>query len=673
MTVSTLEYVKEQARQEKTGDFNFLRRLLYFFELIVPAEKTKTGEKLNFLFPLILPPEAMTLTEPFTVEATETQGGGLYVEENGIVRRDLVIRGNTGFKPRNLQTTSSGSSGNPLKSAARASLGALTNLGSVNGRPDLRAMESSSYSRKLPIQVLAAISGHRHFEYLQDAVFRTYADLKKDPVSAPGTSLRFHNPKDEEHWEVIPQKFVLERDKSKNRFLYNYVIELLVVGPAEEAEFTYAEDKTLLEQFNDKLRTVKKGVDLVTGGLNDLTRLQGELKSSISNIVVLIDAVNRINSAANDFVNGNTRLINSTHAVVTATMDLMDDSTFKAHKLAKTNAAPEVPDSAMHTIRQTNKGLSFIAADPSVFSADSTTRFLDAKLDQNKYNLSDERINAALDQESPSTYQELDQMGTALTQGEAQAISGEIEVGGESFSYSSVFSVSITEGDTLVSLSAKYMGDARLWQYIAIINGLKPPFVADIASIDLSKRGDENPFSNSLGIGDYILIPTNSAATTDYSAVTILGTSLSEPVDNHVFGTSFALDPIYHKLNETVVPFSNRVRYDIPVNYEIGANDVKLVKGVPNLIQSLILRVVTEKGTMPLYKNFGLNRIISLGFTPSDLENARYRIRESILSDPRVDSIASFSMIQQADALINDLAVNIRGYNDSTPLQFELR
>lgn len=673
MTVSTLEYLKEQARQKKTGDTNFLKRLLYFFELIVPAEKMKNGEQLNFLFPLIIPPESITMSEPFAVEATETLGGGLYVEENGIIQRNLTLKGNTGFMPRNLQTTANGPGGNFLKQAARASLGALINLGVVTGKPDLRAMDAPSYSRKLPIRVLAAISGPRHFQYLQDAVFRTYADLKKDPVSSAGTSLRFHNPKDEEHWEVVPMRFELERDKGKNRFLYNYNIELLVVGPAEEAEFNYMEDKTLLEQFNDKVRTVKKGVDLVTGALNDLTRLTAEIRKSISNIVVLIDAVNRINSAANDFINGVTRLIDSTHAIVVATRDLMNDSLHKAYKLERSGKTRPLPDTVVHTFRQVDQGLAYISSSPSVFADSTESKISEIKNRQNKYSIDEATVAAAINETSPGSFSELEKKGTALTSGEAIAVSGSIDVGGNFYNYSSAIKVPIMAGDTLVSLAAKYMGDARLWQYIAILNDLKPPFVSDMASVDLSKRSDDHPFNNSFGIGDYILIPSNSAPTNSYSSVAIVGTDLSESVENHVFGTTFALDPIYDKLDTPVTYFSNNVKYDIPINTETGSTDVKYVSGKKNLVQALILRIVTEKGSSPLFKKFGLSRIVSMGFTPSDLENAKYRIRETILSDPRVDSIESFDMTQDADCLINDLVVSVRGFSDSTPLNFTLR
>jgi hypothetical protein len=664
MTVSTLEYIKEEVRQKKTGDTNFLKRFLYFFELIVPPEKAKNQESLNFLFPLILPPESIMLEEPFSVEETETQMGGLFIEENGIIKRTLTIKGHTGFKPRLLRSSNT----NPLKSAARASLGAIVS-GSEIGKPDLKSLETVSYSRKLPIKVLAAISGHRHFQYLQDSIFRTYADLKKDPASAMGTSLRFHNPKDDEHWEVVPKKFILERDSSKNRFLYYYTIELTVVGPAKEVDFDYIEDKTLLEQFTDVLRIVKKGLDLANGSVQDLIRLQGEIRSSISNISVIIDSVTAINSSIDDFVKGNKRLIDSTHSVVLSTMDLIDSSLNTYNKLFRSRKVKQLPEPVVQTIRSLNKGLELVAANPSIFSNTLVTKIEDIRKRQNRYNLSTERINNALNSESPTTFSELKRHGTGLTRGDALAINGELEIGNEVYQYTSIERIQIMSGDTLVSLAAKYMGNARLWQYIAIVNGLDYPFSNDVASYDLSKRSDIHPFNNALGIGDFILIPSNNTPLQSYIGTSIIGTALTESLENHLFGINFALDPIYNKLNNTTIYTNNRVRYDIPVDKEKNNMDVKLVKGIPNLVQAIILRIIVEKGTALLYRKFGLNRIVSLGFTLSDLENAKYRIRETILADTRINGIEDLELIQENDALVCNLTISAKGFNDAVPLR----
>ena len=188
--MGTLDFLRETVRQAITGDDKFYKQFLYFFELRIPQKLAINGIQTTVLFPLMLAPENLSMDEPFAVEVTQTQGGGLIVEENGIIQRMLRIRGNTGFKPRAWE----GSRGLALS---------------------VVPPEKRSYSRNLDPFIFDALSGQRHFQYLQDAVFRTYGDLKRDPESAEDTRLFWHNPKDDEHWEVIPQKFSLERSSSK--------------------------------------------------------------------------------------------------------------------------------------------------------------------------------------------------------------------------------------------------------------------------------------------------------------------------------------------------------------------------------------------------------------------------------------------------------------------------
>ena len=66
MPVSTIALLEEQARQSFNDDSHFLKRMLYFFELIIPAEVGILGDT-DFLFPLIIPPESYSVEEPFTV------------------------------------------------------------------------------------------------------------------------------------------------------------------------------------------------------------------------------------------------------------------------------------------------------------------------------------------------------------------------------------------------------------------------------------------------------------------------------------------------------------------------------------------------------------------------------------------------------------------------------
>ena len=210
--------IQERARQETLQDSKFTTAPLYYFELRVPPEATTTGRGDSYIFPLALSPNALEMSEPFTVAEAESQGGGLYVHQNGIVRRNLKIKGTTGFAPK------------PYQGSGFAQIKA----------PDYGASYGRDVASKLLVSDgVRAFSGQRHFQFLQDVVFRKYADLVQDPVTAKGTALVFHNPKDDEHWVVVPKEFRMER----RRTIYDYDIDLLVVQKADSLDKDFSEEK----------------------------------------------------------------------------------------------------------------------------------------------------------------------------------------------------------------------------------------------------------------------------------------------------------------------------------------------------------------------------------------------------------------------------------------------
>src|SRR4030066_80533 len=666
MPVSTIEYAKEIARQQKTSDFNFLRHMLYYFELVIPAAGGNNGKQ-NFLFPLVLAPEAISFVEPFSVEATETIDGGLYIEENGIIKRELVIKGNTGFRPRLLQTTPESNS-SPIRKTVSALTSGLVSTAPVVAKPDVKAPINKSYSRNLPTKLLSAISGHKHFQYLQDSIFRTYSDLKKDPVTSVGTILKFHNPKDEEHWEVVPLKFSLDRSVDK-RFLYNYTIELLIVGPAEVTYFDYSEDKTILDQFKDSLNMVKKGIDLITGGVNDLIRLQGEVRCIISDITSILDSVTRISDSVRQFIDGNTRLIESSKSINLSVIDLIEDNIFISVKLNNSGRVRDMPIEVVQPLRRIVRGLEYISIDPKLYSNNPNEVIVEVKSSQIKSKSSSDAIDFSLGLDQPTSFKDLIDIGGGFSLGEALSIPGEINIDSTPEIYISAIPIEINLGDTLSSLAAKYMGDYKLWTYIAIINGLRPPFVNDIATIDLTKISDESPFKDSLGIGSKILIPTNTPASVNYPLLPIIGTEIIEPIENQILGVGVRIDSV--DLHNNV--YSDNTKYDVPINFEKGATDIKIVEGLPNIVQCLVLKAITEQGSYILHKNFGINSVIGSGFLLSDEENIKYRIKESLLSDARIVDITKIDLSFIQDQLLIELTLSLRGILDSKTIQIILR
>jgi len=636
MAVSPVKLIQERERQTFTSDFNFYRKFIFFFELRVPA-RLAPGTAGQFFFPLALGPEQYSMSEPFTVESTPTQGGGLYVEENGIVMRTIKLSGHTGFKPRSL--------------GEDRSVTALSAL----------SPEERSFGRRLRTIVLAAISGQKHFQYLQDAVFRTYADLKRDPSTAEDTKLIFHNPQDEEAWHVVPQNFSLSRSADK-RVLYPYEIELLVVDKDISIDKDFSEDKSLLDSVKDGIRMVKSGLDLAAGALNDATALASELTGTIKNYNLIISGATKILDAAGEFVNNNVDHIEVPYSSLNTVTSLIDEALTLSNTLEEANEdIQRIPEYVYNKFRTIADGLDRIAGHPQVFEKWWPDELEEIRDSQDLLlNSSWDTINEAKNRTPPTTYEEVNALGTTPTPGDVQSASAELRIGQSILKFTGTLEIRIGMGDTLANLAARYLGDARLWQHIAILNGLKPPFVNSLANIDLST--EEEPFPGVLGIGNTILIPNFSKSPRELPLVPVLGVSSEELPEVHLLGTDLVLEPVVGRTGSLI--------YDIPIDVEGGSVGPKTVSGKPNIIQSVQLRLRTEKGSDTLYKRVGLGRVIGTNYTLTNVEAARLKFIEAIDQDSRVASVIRIDFLEGgADAFIVDSDVELRGFTESVNVQ----
>lgn len=639
---SLINVVKEAARQAATGDVNYLQKILYYFELRLPpqvAEPLTTG---TYFFPLVINPESIMFSEPYSVEATPTQGGGLYVEENGIIQRSLRIRGQTGFKPRPMPN-------NPLQ---------LVTL----------KTEQKSFSRSLPPVTLASISGQRHMHYLQDAVFRTYADFKSDPSTADDTQLIFHNPKDDEHWLVVPRSFTLERNAQRPT-QYQYDIDLLVVAKAEAANVDFSEDKSLLDEIKDAIATVQSAIDLANGALHDLSALASTLKGLVNDVAKIISNVTNVVTAAQNFVNGVTALIQAPYAILNATTGLLDAGLSFYDNLTQSNAAvATIPDPILQALRQLGDALDIMGTHPECFETPAQAQVRAIKQSQQLALANTQAaLQAASDAAPPASFAAVGQLGTGLMPGDLLRSQAQTGNGSQVIQYTGASQHTLVQGETLVNLAARYLGDARQWQYIAIVNGLKPPFVAAQSAVNLLGQTDENGLPGVIGLGSQVLIPNFSKPPEAQPLLPVLGVQPDQPAAVHLLGSDLMLAPRGNA--NAAVKGAAAAQLDLVIDAELGGVDVKTVQGVDNMAQSIRTRVTTEQGSDTLYQNVGLQRLIALNILPVDLATAKFRIQESILSDARVATINSITFDQdssQPDLVNLVMEVALRGFSKPT-------
>jgi hypothetical protein len=616
-----LDQTAELARATAARDTKFYRQLLYYFELRVPPA-VRAGPDNPFLFPLVVPPESYRLSEPFTVDRAHTLGGGLFVEEQGIVAREITLSGNTGWAPRRFPPGTSN----------------LNAIATPRHRSYTRNVAHGTGSSGQDI--LLALSGQRHLQFLQDAVFRTYGDLKQDPSTSAQTELYFHIPKDDEHWRVIPLAFSLDRE-ANNPLLYRYTISLLAVAPAPAGTYKFSEDFNILSTLKDAYRVMRSGITIIESAIADLTGVTGELRVLSAQFNSLMDGAAAVAGAAANFVDGVSTLVAIPFNTALATVQAGLDALLELNTGYRQSSSLGAGANLLNSIRRVVDGVQMIASYPGSFQNDvqAAVAAYQARTSASNTNRADALV-AAASNAPPATLRSWEQMGSQLLPGAAARARDDLGLGRFTPAYTSAWQYVLEQGDTLANLAARFLDDARNWKYLAVFNSLQPPFI--------STEG----LPGTLRVGDRLLIPSFAQTTVDLASVATLGVRPEAPPAEHVLGTDLRVDPV-----------GVTGLYDLVIDVEGGSTDLKLVAGVTNLKQAIRTRLITERGSDTLYRQLGCSRLVGLGVDALDLETAQFRLVDAIQADPRIVAVRALTFDQdQPDSVVADVTAEVRGF-----------
>ena len=644
-----LYQVYEGNRQTSFSDDRYFKALPYMFELQVPAAalQTSTGPaRTAFFYTLPLSPQNIALDEPFTVATVPGINGGLVVEENGIVERTLRLSGVTGFAPSSMRQQTA----NLQNSVVRSFLA--------------RGEYYEHNSGKL--------SGQRHLQFLQDRVFRAYADLKRDPKFSRGVRLFFHNLKDREGWEVVPTAFTVNRRAPKST-LYYYEISLIVIGPSDEIQFY--EPGGVASQYTERFGksvskfrfTILKSAaelgwkELVRQALARARKALEKISAAINDVIKYVDEVQNF---IRDVRQSIRQLVDEVLGWVGAIVRTVDQIIAIPGDLLKT--ATRIVDSVRDVAIAVAKTAGTVASLPDSLAAmwhrlgDAIEQFQGIAVFYNQEREAAQRgLLSARGQDSvraslgvstnaieARTIGELSRAGTAPTLSEVVSAlqgAGDVRVP----QINSLTYYAVRGSDNISALAARYLGDAEFWWVIAELNGLQHPYISNI------------PLPGTVRPGQTLLIPSTSPVSPEGARGGVITDAAS----------SAEVRTLYRdmRLSESS---RNRGRYDLELDPVKGYRDVKYVEGVDNLQQALRTRLETTLGENPIFPTLGIPRIVGVGNADVDTEIVRIMVGRAITADGRVAGVNSIRVSAESagDTYVIDADVAVRGVGAVVPV-----
>jgi hypothetical protein len=606
------------------GDTDFTKDELYFFRLGVPSGVTPDYKAAVYTTPLMVNPQSITLSEPYAMTPTATIGGGLFIEEEGVIARQLRITGTTGFKQR------------------------LAPPGTGWGAP--LPHNCSDWRRTQVEKTLTAgkqASGQRQFQFLQDRVFRLYSQLKKNPETSMDTYLSFHMPKDGEHYQVVPINFTLQRTVPRST-MYFYDIQLLVVGPAAGAR-PLPKRPYKKEKKDKELASANK---VTTGCIQRLRNSLQELNDVIGEIQGEFNSFNNVVRQVESLVEGTTQLITGFVSVLslplTTAVQVIDSINAMIPLIENWGGARPGLYNILDTVGDLGRAVERTAVALREF--DGTVP--QSRLDQvgRNWNFSGSTTPGIA---SSNSLQGLLNQGTGPQAGDASRDRGNPispNPGGNLGGSVSTQEGTVFQNDTIQTVAARTLGDAERASELIALNGLRPPYISTTG------------LPGTLRPGDIILIPSrqNASVTLGATGPTVLGARPTDAIETRTLGTDLRLDPINGVVGEPL--------YDLVLAG--STTDIVAVSGVDNLKQGLRSRILTELGDNTLFPAVGMERVVGLSATDFQLSMEELSIVSAIEADERITSTQNVQVSQPTpDSLVVDFDATVINLQDQVQVR----
>jgi hypothetical protein len=183
--------------------------------------------------------------------------------------------------------------------------------------------------------------------------------------------------------------------------------------------------------------------------------------------------------------------------------------------------------------------------------------------------------------------------------------------------------INVPGGMSIKEIAGRFLGSPARWKEIVLLNGLRAPYI--------SKNGDG---VNVVRPGDSIKVPASPSSDDKSQVFAITNDDMRNDYARR-YGRDLLMD------SDTL---------DLVVNDQ---GDLATVEGLDNLRQAIDIKIKTSPGDLKVHPWFGFSGKVGVGLEIDQLAKYQMQVRNTILSDTRVDRIESLNVsIANGDTVI---------------------
>ena len=230
--------------------------------------------------------------------------------------------------------------------------------------------------------------------------------------------------------------------------------------------------------------------------------------------------------------------------------------------------------------------------------------------------------------------------------------------------------ITLTIDTALEQVALKYLADSQRWPEIAVLNGLKPPYICQSERFRSFRRSDG------------VIITDSDLLTEDEKAMFNFSQTAASPGDTLlvpaplIFGFGETPAGAQISITDGLSQVEKNIGVDLRVDIETfdmilsNGGDIEAIAGAQNMAQAIILRLNYEKGDLLSNPEVGVGLIV--GTKSQNLNAIRDDIIRSLTQDPRIEGISNFTLSRDGPELRIRFFANIKQVDQPVPVELAL-